>query len=124
MQILIVEDHDMLLEITTVILESGGYETLAATDAKTGFEMALEHEPDLIITDHHLMGTNGAEMIQQIRATDAIKDIPIIALTADIYSRQELMDAGCNVHLTKPVRRGSLLNKVKQLLTAGKTESV
>ena len=115
--VLVIEDSFDNLMIATMILESKGYTVLQAENGIDGYKMTLEHQPDVIILDYHLPGINGLEVTHMIKAADTIRDIPIVALTADIYAKKDLLDAGCEIYLIKPIRKGSLLRAIKQVLT-------
>ena len=115
MRILIVEDSEMNLEIVRVILMAMGHDVIEAHDGNHGFDLALAEQPDLILTDYHMPGMTGIEMVQKIRVTPGIQHIPVIAMTADIYAKDDLMQAGCDAYLAKPIRKGSLLRTIHQV---------
>lgn len=116
MRILVIDDDQINREIVSRILQSERYQIIEATNGQDGYRFAYLEKPDLIITDYHMAGLNGKEMIIQIKGTAAIQNIPIIAITADMYARRDLMNVGCTVFITKPIRRGSLLHTVDQVL--------
>ena len=119
--VLVIEDSFDNMMIASMILESNGYTVLQAENGIDGYNMTLEHQPDVVIMDYHLPGINGLEVTRMIKADDAIRDIPIIALTADIYAKKDLLDAGCAIYLIKPIRKGSLLRTIKQVSTVHTT---
>ncbi len=118
MKVLIVEDSDMNMEIVSLILQRMGYDVYEAWTGTEGYQQALDIQPSLIIMDYHLPGLNGVELVKKIRETESIAHIPVIVMTADIYSRPELMEAGCDAYLTKPVRKGTLLRTINQVISA------
>lgn len=118
MRVLVVEDSIDNMVIATMILQSMGYTVIQAENGVDGYKMANEQHPDLVIMDYHLPGMNGLDTTRKMKDTDALRDIPVIALTSDIYAKQAFMDAGCDAYLAKPIRKGSLLRTVNQVLTA------
>ena len=117
-QVLIVEDSPDNMIIVSFILQRMGYEVVEAWTGIEGYQQVLDILPSLIITDYHLPGLNGVELVKKIRDTESIAHIPVIAMTADIYARPELMQAGCDAYITKPVRKGILLRTINQVLSA------
>jgi len=67
LKILLVEDDDNLSFVLQERLESEGCETRIAKDAAAGFSIYLQFKPDLVISDLHLPGENGVELLRRIR---------------------------------------------------------
>ena len=80
--------------------------------------MALSERPDLILMDMSLPVIDGWEATRQIKANDATRKIPVIALTAHAMAgdREKAMEAGCDDYDTKPVEITRLLGKIAALL--------
>jgi CheY-like chemotaxis protein len=85
------------------ILEADGYTVLEAADGMQGVDAAIEHEPDLIITDIEMPVMNGVEATRRIRLQLGLS-IPIIALSS--HSAEEMkahaIKAGCAEYIHKP----------------------
>ncbi|MEM9952370.1 MAG: response regulator [Chloroflexota bacterium] len=116
MKVLVVEDSIVNLEILSLILQAMGYDVMMAENGQEGYRLANEYRPSLIIVDYHLPGMNGIELVHKIRQNNSIAHIPIIAMTADIYAKNDLLNAGCDAYLAKPIRKGSLLRTITQVL--------
>lgn len=116
MKVLVIEDSIDNLEIVTLILETMGYEVITAENGQDGYEKALKSRPSLIVTDYHLPGLSGIEIVKKIRLSDTMSRVPVIAMTADIYAKNALLTAGCDAYLVKPIRRGTLLRTINQVL--------
>ncbi len=119
-RILIVEDNEMNREVLSRKLARSGYEVLLAADGRQGIERAQTQAPDLILMDLGLPEIDGWECVQRLRADDATRPIPIIALTAHamVGDRQRAIDAGCDDFDTKPIDFAGLLTKMNRLLDA------
>lgn len=119
-RILVVEDNRDNMTLITDILESLDYSVIAAHDGQHAVLMATSEMPNLILMDLSLPIMNGWNATREIKHNDALKDIPIIALTAHAMSgdREHAMDAGCDDYVTKPINVPELLIKIKKLLAA------
>lgn len=117
LEVLYIDDDEINRDIVKRILARAPYEVnlSEAVDGHHGVEMAQELKPDLILMDFHMPGLPGPEATKQIRADETIANIPIIALTADIYARNRFEEAGCNGYLTKPIRKRSLLHAINEI---------
>jgi PAS domain S-box-containing protein len=91
---------------------------LPAMLGQLGLELAREHYPDMILLDLHLPDLGGEEVLAQLRADEATRDIPIVMLSADATKRQvdRLLAAGANAYLTKPISVRHLLEAVDQFI--------
>lgn len=116
-KILIVEDVDMNVDLLTQLLEDE-YELVVANDGLQGVSAAEQVKPDLILMDMSLPGIDGYEATRRIKANDALKQIPVIGLSAHAMSgdADKARDAGCDDYLTKPVNDELLFQKLEQFL--------
>ena len=103
--ILVVEDNELNLELTTFLLEEAGAEVWTATDATSMWERLAEGTPDLVLMDIQLPGTDGLILMQEIHAREATRDLPVIALTAHAMrgDRERFLEAGCVGYIPKPI---------------------
>jgi two-component system, cell cycle response regulator DivK len=117
-RILLVEDNDMNRDMLSRRLIRNGYEVSLAVDGQQGADMALSERPDLILMDMSLPVIDGWEATRRIKANDATRRIPVIALTAHAMSgdREKAMEVGCEDYDTKPVEMSRLLGKIAALL--------
>jgi two-component system cell cycle response regulator DivK len=116
--ILIVEDNEMNREMLSRRLERKGYAVLIAVDGAEGIAVARASTPDLILMDMSLPLVDGWEATRQLKANDALKHIPVIALTAHAMAndRDKALQAGCEDYDTKPIELPRLLGKIEALL--------
>jgi signal transduction histidine kinase/CheY-like chemotaxis protein len=93
-------------------------ELLTAMQGRLGIEVARKHVPDLILLDLHLPDMNGAAVLDQLRADELTREVPVVVLTADATKRQldPLMAAGACDYLTKPIAVRRLLEILDGLI--------
>ena len=119
-RILLVEDNEMNRDMLSRRLSRNGYEVFLAMDGQQGADMALSEQPDLILMDMSLPVIDGWEATRRIKANDATRRIPVIALTAHAMAgdREKAIEVGCDDYDTKPVEISRLLGKIASLLAA------
>jgi CheY-like chemotaxis protein/signal transduction histidine kinase len=120
-RILYVEDSPQNRDIVRRYLASD-YEVIEAEDGEHGIERAVRDIPDLILMDLSLPRLDGWEATRRIKATPAVKHIPVIALTAHAGREDQTRatEAGCADYLTKPLERDLLLGAIKKHLAGGR----
>ncbi len=82
----------------------------------TPFRTIMEPQPDLILMDINLPGTNGLSLLGMIRATEDIKNTKII-MSSGSDRKQESLQAGANSFLMKPYMPDDLIRMVKTIIT-------
>ena len=114
--ILIVEDNDKNMKLARDILQAKGYATLEAVTGEDGVRLTKQHVPALVLMDIQLPGINGIEALRQIRADVATAAIPVIAVTASVMpgDRRQIMDAGFNGYVGKPINLKEFLDAVRR----------
>ena len=119
--ILIVEDNEKNLKLVRDVLQAKGYTTIEAGTAEQGLELARARGPALILMDIHLPRMSGIEALKVLRAETATASIPVIAITASVMqeSVREVMAAGFNAFIEKPIEVRGFLDKVRGLVGKG-----
>jgi len=123
-KIMIIDDDIDLVEAMRITLESGGYEVIDAQEGQKGLEILKNKKPDLLILDV-MMGTldEGFHLAYQIRNDEAVKEIPILMITAvgaqtgfdfDMQRDEDFLPV--NEFIEKPVNPQVLLDSVKRNL--------
>jgi CheY-like chemotaxis protein len=117
-KILVVEDNDVNQRILRRRLERRGFEVVIAEDGAQGVAMASSETPNLILMDMSLPVVDGWEATRQLKASEATRAIPIIALTAHamVGDEQKALAAGCDDYDVKPIEIERLLGKIDRLL--------
>jgi len=116
-KILVVDDTDWNRDLLVQLLEDE-YEVLEAIDGAEGVRMTEQTKPDLILMDLGMPVMDGWEATRKIKANDALKHIPIIAVTSHAMVGDEIdaRKAGCDDYLSKPIDDEALLKKIKKFL--------
>jgi CheY-like chemotaxis protein len=116
--ILLVEDNELNRDMLSRRLRRRGYEVTIAPDGQSALREAASLKPALILMDMNLPVMDGWEATRRLKADPALRDIPVIALTAHAMQgdRQQALDAGCDDYDSKPVEFERLLAKIKSLL--------
>ena len=111
--ILIVEDEQNIVDILSFNLSREGYDTLEAYDGKTGLQLALEQNPDLILLDLMLPEMNGFDVCRKLR--EAGSSVPILMLTAREEETDKVLglELGADDYITKPFAMRELMARVK-----------
>ncbi len=116
--ILIVEDNEKNRRLARDVLQFKGYQILESETAEEGIRLARENKPALILMDFHLPGMNGIQALEALRADEATRAIPVIAVTASAMTedRQKIMAAGFDGLQTKPINVKMFLEAIAQTL--------
>ena len=116
--ILIVEDNEKNMKLVRDVLQVKGYETIEAGTGEDGVRLAAERMPDLVLMDIQLPGMNGIDALKALRAEPSTARIPVIALTASVMQqdRQEIMSAGFDAFIEKPINLREFLATVQKTL--------
>jgi len=81
-RILCIEDDPDMIDYIKLVLGKAGYDVIGADGGVQGLEAMREEQPDLILLDLMMPGMDGAEVLLHKKKDPAIRDIPVIALTA------------------------------------------
>ncbi len=115
--VLIVEDNPDVIDYLKSIVDPY-YQIITAHDGKAGYDAALEHVPDIIISDVMMPEMDGIQMLEHLKRDMRTSHIPVIMLTAraDMESRLKGLERGAEAYLAKPFNRDELLIRLKTLL--------
>ena len=116
--VLIVEDNELNMKLFNDLLEANGYKTLQARKGVEGVELARRHHPDLILMDIQLPEVSGLQVIKWLKDDEALRDIPVIAITAFAMKGDEekIREQGCQAYLSKPIAIVKFLETIRNYL--------
>lgn len=113
-KILIIDDHDYILESTALLLRFEGYDVITATNGRLGVESATANQPDMILCDISMPELDGFGVLKELRTTKDFESTPFIFLTAraEKSDMREGMARGADDFLVKPYTRDELVAAV------------
>ncbi len=114
-KILHIEDDPANRLLVRKLLKPAGFEVVEAEDGMQGLRMAREERPDLILVDIAIPGMDGYEVTLRLRAEEALKDVPIVAITAE-GNRDTSLAMGANGFLQKPIDARSFARTIAGFL--------
>ena len=119
-KILVVEDNELNLKLFCDLLRAHAYVAEPVRDGREAVETARGFAPDLIVMDIQMPHISGLELIEQIKADDDLKAIPIMAVTAYAAKGDEerIRDAGAEGYVSKPISVLKFVEAVRGLLEA------
>lgn len=121
--ILIADDYEDNRELLRVMLEMYGHRVREARNGRECLQMARHEPPDLFLIDLSMPVLDGWSTLKELRADEAMRAIPCIAVTAfaDVdYERA--LSSGFDAYLTKPFRSKDLIATVERLLATRQGE--
>jgi DNA-binding response OmpR family regulator len=115
-RILLIEDDPSIVAGLELNLSLEGYEVLTAADGDSGYRLAVEKEPDLIVLDIMLPSVNGLEVLRRLRQVDA--DVPVLLLTARSEEADKVLGLtlGADDYISKPFNLGELRARINASL--------
>ncbi len=119
-KILYIEDDFRNRLLVQRILTAYGYNVVEAETGKEGMRLAQEIDPDLILMDINLPEMDGYEATALLKKVDALADVPIIAMTANVMKgdREKTLEAGCDGYIQKPIDVDQLPDQIEEFLAA------
>lgn len=120
-RILVVDDEPDLVRALGLRLSNRGYEVLTAFDGMQAMSRIQKEKPDLVLLDIHLPAGNGYRVCERMRASEAVRETPVIALTADpsVDAERRCHELGCADFFRKPYDPKELMKAVTRLLDSG-----
>jgi DNA-binding response OmpR family regulator len=117
-RILVVDDEMYIVNILDFTLAGEGWEVVSATNGEDALRTLLKFEPDLVILDVMMPRIDGVEVCRAIKAREESADTPVIMLTAKDRDKdkEEALEAGADLYLTKPFSPKRLVQEIRNLL--------
>jgi CheY-like chemotaxis protein len=117
-RILLVEDNEMNRDMLSRRLQRQGFVVTLASDGQQGVDLARSELPDVILMDMSLPLLSGWDATRELKAGEATRAIPIIALTAHAMTgdEEQAREAGCDDFDTKPIDLSRLLSKIQRFV--------
>jgi CheY-like chemotaxis protein len=117
-RVLIVEDDLALQKVLVMRLQIDGFEVGTASDGQEALEAIRRERPDLVLTDLMMPVMDGAALTVAIKGDPALKDIPVLVLTAlrEQRERDRLIGLGADGFTSKPFNSKDLTAKILDLI--------
>jgi len=119
-KILVVEDDEINRKLFVSLLREGGYEVAEAADGRTAVELIERESPSLVLMDINLPKMSGYEVLRTCKEKGLLGGAKVYALTGS--AEAEVMEAGFDGIITKPVRVREFLSTVGAILHGHKEE--
>lgn len=117
--ILLIEDDPFLVDLYTTKFKEVGFEVEVATNGQEGLKKIKARKPDLLLLDIVLPGTNGWEILEEIKRNEALKDLKIVILS-NLTQKEEVekgMELGAAKYLIKTHYTPSeVVEEIKKIL--------
>jgi CheY-like chemotaxis protein len=124
-RVLVVEDDDDSRRLLTRTLRRAGAEVEEASSVKEALGRLAEFAPQVLVSDVGMPGQDGYDLVREARARGlSERELPAIALTAFARSEDEerSLEAGLQMHLSKPVDHGRLIAAIASVSPKGVRE--
>ena len=117
-RLLLVDDEPGLREAVQAYLEDSNFSVEVASNARDGWELLQQHNPDLVISDIMMPQVDGYQFLKQVREDPRYKALPVVILTAKGMTGDRIQgyQAGCDAYLSKPFDPDELVAIVTNLL--------
>ena len=118
-RVLVVDDNQDAANSMAFLLKAAGYDVETAFDGATALEVAIRFDPDACVLDINMPGMNGYELARRLRGMPRTRPPIIAALTAysDVRHLDRAVDAGFDLHFTKPADPDDLAAQLEECLS-------
>jgi two-component system cell cycle response regulator DivK len=117
LRVLVVEDNPMNLRLVQALLVHRGHVVIDAATVDQGRARLAEGRPDVVLLDIHIPGGGGVVLLEEIRKSESLASLPVIAVTASAMSgdKERLLALGFDAYLSKPIDTRSFGPEVERV---------
>ncbi|MDB5112649.1 MAG: hypothetical protein JWR67_3763 [Mucilaginibacter sp.] len=115
-RILILDDNQDILDIVQETLIYEQFDVKITGVSSDVIPMVESFNPDLVILDYRIAGTNGGELCRQIKSHPKYGNTPVIIFSAYINHKEDIFAYGCDAVINKPFDLNELVEKVNNLI--------
>ena len=115
-KILIVDDERMILELTSMVLSSRGFDVSVVDNAPDSYEMIEREHPALVLLDYMMPKINGLDALKEIRARFPETYVIMFTGKGSEEVAVELMKAGASDYILKPFSNAKLIDRIENAL--------
>ncbi len=123
-RVLVIDDEPQVLAVMERVVRSAGFDVVTASDASSGLEAMRRSSVDAIISDIHMPGTSGLDLLVEIRKLDI--DVPVLFVTGmpTVETAVAAIQRGAFGYLTKPFDHGELKSQVRRAVQLGRLADI
>ncbi len=115
-KILVVDDDPDILEAVQLVLSSAGYDSRTTLSGENIYTDIHDYNPDLIILDVLLSGSDGREICKKLKNDPKTKHLPIIMISAHPSASDSVKECRADSFVAKPFSVAGLLDEVKKYI--------
>lgn len=113
-RVLVVDDETAHLEGLERVLAREGYDVLTAPDGPTALRLAVEHDPEVLVTDLVMPGMSGIELLKALRTASSPAEVVLMTAYGNVPTAVEAMKAGAYDFIAKPFQRLELVAAIER----------
>ena len=120
--VLLVDNHADNREMYAEYLQIRGFRVIPCSDSQASIDVARRSEPDIILLELRMFGMNGIQVLRELRKDPALADVPVVALTASVMTRERAAAdaAGFTELLPKPFFPEDLATAITRIIAASR----
>ena len=125
-KVVCIEDELEMIELVKLILSRHNFQVTGAVGGQQGLDKIAEVKPDLVLLDLMMPEMDGWEVYQKMKASEEMRDIPVIVVTAKAQSIDRVLGlhiARVDDYITKPFGPQELLESVERVLSSKKASA-
>jgi CheY-like chemotaxis protein len=117
-KVLVAEDNPVNRELLRELLENRGYDVVEAPDGREALRIIEQTHPDILLLDIGMPVLDGFAVMRKIRENPSLATLPVLAVTAYAMQgdRENVLNAGFDGYLSKPINARDLANELERLL--------
>ena len=101
-----------------ILVHRPGVRMMTAPDAERGLQMIRKERPDLVLLDLGLPDRQGTDVLSELKAQPETSDIPVVVISGSVSKRDEVLAAGAEVFLSKPLEIVEFLEVIDHFAAA------
>jgi signal transduction histidine kinase len=115
-KVLHIEDDPNNRRLVQKLLGAAGHEVIEAAGGVEGIQLAQDAQPDLVLVDINIPDLDGYEVTLRLRGIPALRDVPIVAITAE-GDRESTLAVGCDGFIAKPIDASRFAETIAEFLS-------
>ena len=125
-RILVVDDQQEILDITSTVLESAGYDVTTSTSGYEALDLLGSERYHLVLLDINMPEIDGWEVLRLIRVDENLVRLPVVmfSVKGEMHDKIQSMQEGAVDYITKPFIVDDLLSRVRRILEPGENRTI